>query len=100
MSEIVIRLSLPEGVSAGVDYVESTPQEPPHMAEMPPITSAPPPAVAQPIAPPPAAPQCPTHGAMTYHAAKTKPDGKQVSARYSCDEKINGGYCPTRPVWL
>lgn len=90
MREIVIRIQVPDGVTPVVDYTE---QEPPHMAEMPPVTSAP----VQTTTP---LPQCPQHGAMTFHPSKTKPDGKQVSARYSCDVKTNDVYCPTRPVWL
>jgi hypothetical protein len=95
---VVIKIELPEGVEVDVDYLDSVPQEPPHMAELPPVVAAPT-AASAPIA---QAPQyaCPQHGAMTYHAPGTKKDGSPLPARYSCDQKVDGRFCPTKAVWL
>lgn len=57
-------------------------------------------ATSSPPAAAPSQPSCPQHGPMTFHDAKTKPDGKRVSARYSCDVKIGDEFCPTKAVWL
>lgn len=87
---IVIKIELPDGVQApDIDFVDAL-QEPPHMAELPPVAAA----------PPPAQPSCPQHGPMTYHAPGTSKQGKALSARYSCDQKVDGEFCPTKPVWL
>lgn len=98
MKEIVIRIQINDNgdiSTPNVDYAE-TPQEPEWAAPLPL------PAPTAPAAPQNAAtvPSCPQHGPMTFHPAKDKPDGKHISARYSCDVKINNEFCPTRPKWI
>lgn len=99
--EVVIRITVPDGVKVDVDYAE-VPPEPSYLAELPPITAPVAPTPPQAVPAPPAmstdvTPQCPQHGAMTFHA--TKKDGTPMP-RYSCDAKVGDKYCPTKPVWI
>ena len=84
---IQIRITIPDGATAAmpeVDYQQN--------GELP----GPPPAQVVALEH-----VCVEHGAMTFHAARTKPDGTNVSARYSCDQKMpDNSYCPTKAVWL
>jgi hypothetical protein len=96
---VVIKIEIPEGVEVDVDYLDSVPQEPPHMAELPPVVAAPV-AASAPITQTPQY-ACPQHGPMTYYAGRTKDDGTQVSPRYSCAVKVDGAFCKAaKTVWL
>ena len=75
--EIVIRISVPEGVATPVvDYTES---EPPHPASAAPQAAA--------------KPSCPDHGPMLFKKGTSK--AGNAYAGYFCEEEG----CNTAPVW-
>ena len=78
MSEIVIRISLPEGVKAVVDY-QDEPPPPWEKAATAPQSHA--------------APSCPVHGQM-LHKSGTNKSGKPYSGHFCT---VAG--CETTPVW-
>ncbi len=93
--KITLILDVPDGMVPTVDY-EEVPPEPPHLMTPPPQVydrdEIAHPVVVQ-AAP---VPQCPMHGAMTFH--QTKKDGTPMP-RYSCDTRMpNGSFCPTKMV--
>jgi hypothetical protein len=76
MPEIIIRITVPEGVTPTVDFADQAPH----------------PAVAGGSSAP--APSCPDHGPMNFKRGNRKSDGKPY-AGYFCDVED----CNTKPVW-
>jgi hypothetical protein len=92
--EIIIRIQIPDGLQTpDVGYEDGQPYL--VDAPLPPLPTYDRDEIARPVAPP-AIPECPQHGPMTFYA--TKKDGTPFP-RYSCPARMpDGSFCPTKMV--